>query len=105
MKVFQKALQNAGRLWILEGGSEYKALGFYRRSNADDCHPHPSSCLRLRRFFGVPSVMIGASDNRPIAAWPASFEQQMLSFLTFTLQSYLDEWECAIRGALILRRV
>src|SRR5690606_11831095 len=35
------------------------------------------------------------------SAWPASFVQQLLSFLTFTLQDYIDEWESAIRDALI----
>jgi HK97 family phage portal protein len=91
--------QNAGRLWILEGGSEYKALDF-AADQMQMIATRTQQLSEIARFFGVPSVMIGASDSSS-TAWPASFEQQMLSFLTFTLQSYLDEWECAIRGALI----
>jgi HK97 family phage portal protein len=54
----------------------------------------------IARFFGVPEVMIGAGTNGS-SAWPASFEQQILSFLTFTLQGYLDEWESALMDALV----
>jgi HK97 family phage portal protein len=90
---------NANRLWILEGGSKYEALDF----TADQMQmiaTRSQQLSEIARFFGVPGVMIGAGDNSN-SAWPASFEQQMLSFLTFTLQSYLDEWECAIRDKFI----
>jgi HK97 family phage portal protein len=56
----------------------------------------------VARFFGVPDVMIGAGSNTS-SAWPASFEQQMLYFLNFTIQAYLDEWECAVHDALLPR--
>ena len=35
------------------------------------------------------------------AAWPASYEQQVLSFLTFGLKPYLEEWEDAVSNALL----
>lgn len=90
---------NAGGLYVLEGGMAYQALDF----SADQMQMIATRTHQLSevaRFFGVPDVMIGAGSNTS-SAWPASFEQQMLMFLTFTLQSYLEEWECAIRDALI----
>ena len=36
-----------------------------------------------------------------LAAWPASYEQQVLSFLTFTLKPYLEEWEDKIPATLL----
>lgn len=90
---------NKGKLWILEGGSKYET---------DTLNPDTMQMLETRkmqlgeiaRFFGVPEVLVGATDSK--ANWPASFEQQLLSFLTFTLQDYLDEWEQAIKSSLIL---
>jgi len=35
------------------------------------------------------------------SAWPASYEQQVLSFLTFTLKPYLEEWEDKIPASLL----
>lgn len=91
----------ANRLWILEGGSEYRALDF-AADQMQMIATRSQQLSEIARFFGVPSVLIGAGDNAS-SAWPASFEQQMLAFLTFTLQAYLDEWEAAIRHALIPR--
>lgn len=89
----------ANRLWVLEGGSEYKALDF-AADQMQMIATRSQQLSEIARFFGVPSVLIGAGDNAS-SSWPASFEQQMLAFLTFTLQSYLDEWESAIRFSLI----
>ncbi len=91
--------ENKGKLWILEGGSKY---------DTDALNPDTMQMIETRkmqlgeiaRFYGVPGVMIGAADGGS-SAWPASFEQQLLSFLTFTLQDYLDEWECAIKESLL----
>jgi len=90
---------NSGRLWVLEGGMKYDALDY----NADQMQMIPTRSHQLSevaRFFGVPDVLIGAGSNTS-SAWPASFEQQMLYFLTHTIQPYLDEWEDAIRYSLI----
>ena len=90
---------NANALWVLEGGSEYKALDF----TADQMQMIGTRMHQLgevARYFGVPDVLIGAGSNGS-SAWPASFEQQMLAFLTFTLQAYTEEWESEIRYALI----
>jgi HK97 family phage portal protein len=90
---------NSNRLWILEGGSKYDALDF----TADQMQmigTRAQQLSEIARFFGVPGVMIGAGETGS-SSWPASFEQQMLSFLTFTLQAYLDEWESALVHALL----
>lgn len=92
---------NKGKLWILEGGVKYET---------DALNPDTMQMLETRkmqlgeiaRFFGVPEVLIGATGST--SAWPASFEQQLLSFLTFTLQDYLDEWETAIHDSLLTPR-
>lgn len=93
--------QNANKMWVLEGGMKYDALDF----TADQMQMIATRTHQLSevaRFFGVPDVMIGAGSNTS-SAWPASFEQQMLYFLNFTIQAYLDEWECAIHDALLPR--
>ena len=90
---------NTNKLWVLEGGMKYDALDF----TADQMQMISTRMHQLgevARFFGVPDVLIGAGSNGS-SAWPASFEQQMLAFLTFTLQSYTEEWEAAIRYSLI----
>ena len=90
---------NKGKLWILEGGVKYQN---------DSLNPDTMQMIETRkmqlseiaRFFGVPGVLIGAGDSST-SSWPASFEQQLLSFLTFTLQDYLDEWESSIHYSLL----
>ncbi|MCA9913276.1 MAG: phage portal protein [Anaerolineae bacterium] len=90
---------NKGKLWVLEGGVKYES---------DTLNPDTMQMIETRkmnlgeiaRFFGVPEVMIGAGSNGA-SAWPASFEQQLLSFLTFTLQDYIDEWEMGLSYALL----
>lgn len=92
---------NANKIWVLEGGMKYQALDF----TADQMQMLATRAHQLSevsRFFGVPGILIGAGDNTS-SAWPASFEQQMLMFLTHTIQPYLDEWEDAIRYSLIPR--
>jgi HK97 family phage portal protein len=90
---------NAGKTWVLEGGMDYQGL------TAD---PNAMQMIESRlhqvgdiaRFFGVPGVLLGAGGNNS-SSWPASFEQQQLAFLTYTLTSYLDEWEQALMDALV----
>ena len=90
---------NKNALWVLEGGFQYKALDF----TADQMQmiaTRQHQVAEIARYFGVPEVMINSSSGSS-SAWPASFEQQMLAFMTFTLQGYVDEWECAIFDALV----
>lgn len=85
---------HANELWILEGGMKYHALDFaadQMQMLATRLHQKADIAL----YFGVPDVLIGAASSGA-NAWPAAFEQQVLSFLTFTLQAYTDEWEAAL---------
>jgi len=90
---------NSNKVWVLEGGSKYVALDF-AADQMQMIATRSQQLSEVARFFGVPGVMIGAGDSTS-AAWPASFEQQMLSFLTFTLQAYLDEWKAAIEYSMV----
>lgn len=90
---------NAGKLWVLEGGMGYEKLA----SDPNTMQMIESRVHQLgdvARFFGVPGVLIGAGANSS-SSWPASFEQQQLAFLTYTLSSYLDEWEQSLMDALV----
>lgn len=92
---------NKNKLWVIEGGAKYNALDF----TADQMQmiaTRSQQTSEIARFFGVPGILIGAGDTSS-SAWPASFEQQMLMFLTVTLQAYLDEWECALVHRLLPR--
>lgn len=94
-----RGADNANNLWVLEGGSKYEALEFA----ADQMQMIATRGMQLSeiaRFFGVPDVMIGAGTNAS-SAWPASFEQQLLYFLNFTINPYLDEWEATIKDRLV----
>lgn len=89
---------NKGKLWILEGGVKFQS---------DILNPDTMQMLETRkmqigeiaRFYGVPEVMIGATGAS--SSWPASFEQQLLFFLTFTLQDYIDEWETGLADSFL----
>lgn len=90
---------NANELWILEGGSKYTPVD-YSPDQLQMIATRAHQLSDVARYFNMPDVLIGAGSNGN-SAWPASFEQQMLMFLTHTIQPYLDEWESAIRYALI----
>lgn len=89
---------NKGKLWLLEGGAKYEP---------DTVNPDSMQMIETRklqlgeisRFFGVPEILVGGGSTT--SAWPSSFEQQLLFFITFTLQDYLDEWESAISYSLV----
>jgi HK97 family phage portal protein len=88
-----------GQWWLLEGGAEYKAIGL----PPDDLQMLESRQFQVSeicRFFGVPTVMVDGNAGTT-AAWPASYEQQQLQFLTHTLKPYLEEWEDKISYSLL----
>ena len=77
--------------WLLEGGFKYQAIGM----PPDDLQMLESRQFQVAeicRFYGVPTVMVDGNAGAT-GAWPASYEQQVLSFLTFTLKPYLEEFE------------
>jgi len=90
-----------GSPWLLEGGSDFVKI----MDDLDKLQMLQSRQFQvadLCRFFGVPAVMVDGNAGAT-SAWPASFEQQVLSFLTFTLKEYFDEFEDAARSSLIRR--
>ena len=91
--------QSDGNMMIVPGGMKYRVISM----NPDDLQLLESrqfSVLELARFFGVPSVMIDGSGSST-SSWPASYEQQQQSFLTYTLSTYLSEFEKKVSDALI----
>lgn len=96
---FHETAYNKGRARILEGGAKWNETGL----NPDSMQMIETRKMQIgeiARYFGVPEVLIGGGGAT--SAWPSSFEQQLLSFLTFTLQDYLDEWEHAIKDSLLI---
>lgn len=88
-----------GQLMILEGGMGYEGISL----PPDDLQMLQSRTFQVSeicRFLGVPTVMVDGSAGAT-AAWPASYEQQVLSFLTFTLKPYLEEWEDKVPYSLL----
>ena len=93
------SFQNDGGLMIVPGGMRYRDISM----PPDDLQLLESRQFQVPeicRFFGVPAVMIDGNAGAT-AAWPASYEQQVLSFLTFTLKPYLEEWEDKIPSSLL----
>lgn len=91
--------QSDGGLMIVPGGMKYRGVSI----PPDDLQLLESrqwQVPELCRFFGVPAVMIDGNAGAT-SAWPASYEQQVLSFLTFTLKPYLEEWEDTIPDSLL----
>ena len=94
------AYQSDGQLMIVPGGMKYKGVSM----PPDDLQLLESrqwQVPELCRFFGVPAVMVDGTVGAG-AAWPASYEQQVLQFLQFTLRPYLEEWEDVIPDSLLV---
>lgn len=86
-----------GSFWLLPGGMEFDHYGL----PPDDLQMLQSRQFQIgevARFFGVPVVLLDGGAQT--SAWPASYEQQMLSFLQFTMRPYLEEFEDAINSSL-----
>jgi len=78
-------------LMIIPGGMKYRGVSM----PPDDLQLLESRQFQVPeicRFFGVPAVMVDGAAGAT-AAWPASYEAQVLSFLQFGLKPYLEEWE------------
>ena len=88
-----------GSIYLMEGGFKFQEVGM----SPDDLQMLESRSFQvadIARFFGVPSVMIDAAAGAS-ASWPASYEQQQMSFLTFTLKEYLEEFEEKVTECLV----
>lgn len=88
-----------GQWWLLPGNLSYQAIGL----PPDDLQMLESrqfQVAEIARFYGVPTVLIDGQAGST-AAWPASYEQQMLAFLQFTLRPYLEEFEDAVTADIV----
>jgi len=86
-------------LMIVPGGMKYRGISI----PPDDLQLLESRQFQVPeicRFFGVPAVMVDGAAGAT-AAWPASYEQQVLSFLQFGLKPYLEEWEDKVPASLV----
>jgi HK97 family phage portal protein len=89
-------------IWLLPGGMDFQNIGL-PPDTLQMIETRQFQVAEVCRFFGVPSVLVeGAASNS--AAWPASYEQQMLSFLQLTLRPYMEELEAALRSTLAPNR-
>lgn len=82
-----------GSWWLLPGNMSYQSIGL----PPDDLQLLESRNFNIAevcRFYGVPTVMVDGNAGAT-AAWPASYEQQVLAFMQFTLRPYLEEFEDA----------
>lgn len=87
--------------WLLEGGFSYQAIGI----PPDDLQMLESRQFQVAeicRFYGVPTVMVDGNAGAT-SAWPASYEQQVLAFLTFCLKPYLEEFESKVQETLVIK--
>ena len=89
---------NAGRPFILEGGTEYQALSI-SPEDAQMLETRAFSVEEICRFFGVPPVMIGHTSKT--TSWPTGVEQQVLMFQKFTLRRRLKRIEQAVAMQLL----
>lgn len=89
-----------GSWWLMEGGTKWVPTML----PPDDLQMLESRQFQVAdvcRFFGVPAVMVDGSAGAA-AAWPASYEQQVLAYLMMTLKPYLEELEEKITTDLVM---
>jgi HK97 family phage portal protein len=89
---------NAGKAPLLEAGMSVETLGI----NPDDAQLLESRAFSVEeicRWFRVPPFMVGHSEKS--TSWGTGIEQQMIGFLTFTLQPWLSRIEQAVRRHLL----
>lgn len=89
---------NAGKPFVLEGGTEYEALSI-TPEDAQMLETRAFSVEEICRYFGVPPVMIGHTSKT--TSWPTGVEQQVLMFQKFTLRRRLKRIEQAVAQKLL----
>lgn len=92
------AVSGDGKWWTLPPGWKYQPMGM----PPDDLQMLESRQFQVQdvaRFLGVPAVLLDGGQGGG-AAWPASYEKQMLAFKTVTLKPLMDELEDKIVEAL-----
>lgn len=89
---------NAGKSPLLEGGMTANTLGI-NPSDAQLLESRSYSVEEICRWFGVPPVMVGASDKS--SSWASSSEQLNLWFLKYGLTPLLKRIEQSIFDRLL----
>jgi len=89
---------NAGKSPLLEGGMTAETLGINPR-DAQLLESRAYSVEEICRWFGVPPVMVGASDKS--SSWASSSEQINLWFLKYGLTPLLKRIEQSIYDRLL----
>lgn len=92
---------NAGRPFVLEGGSTWQQITF-SPEDAQMLESRGFSVEEVCRFFGVPPFMIGHNDKS--SGYPASLEQQVLLFTKFHFAKRVRRIEMAARKQLLTAR-
>lgn len=90
--------QNAGKPLILEKGAALSAISM-KPDEAQLLESRGFSVEEVCRFFGVPAFMVGHTVKS--SSYPASLEQQVLSFQKFSLARRLKRIEQAVSKQLL----
>lgn len=85
---------NAGQPALLEGGMDAMSIGI-NPADAQLLESRGFSVEEICRFFRVPPWMVGHSGQGQ-TKWGTGMEQEMIAFLTFTLQPWLTRIAQAI---------
>lgn len=89
---------NAGKVMVLEQGMKPVPLSF----NPEDAQMLETRGFHVEeicRWFRVPPFMVGHTEK--VTSWGTGLEQQMIGFLTFTLQPYITRLEQAVEKQLL----
>lgn len=89
---------NAGKSPILEGGMKAETIGINPK-DAQLLESRAFSVEEICRWFRVPPHMVGHTEKT--TSWGTGIEQQMIGFLTFTLQTWLIRIEQHINSQLL----
>jgi len=92
--LYEKSLENSGKPWLLEGGTEYVPM----QMNAEDIGWMSGAKLSAKEIalgFGVPSEMIGDSSNKTYSnfqeARKALYQETVIPYLEL-YKSILNSW-------------
>ena len=98
--IFQKfaGSSNAGKVLVLEQGMKPVPLSF-APDDAQMLQTRAFHVEEICRWFRVPPFMVGHTEK--VTSWGSGLEQQLIGFLTFTLQPYLTRIEQAVEKQLL----
>jgi HK97 family phage portal protein len=94
-----KTVSDAGGVMVLEKGAGYQQLSM-KPEDAELLATREFGVEEICRWFGVPPHMVGHTGNS--TSWGTGLEQQVLGFLTFSLQPWLTLIEQQMNKDLLL---